>query len=239
MLKRLRRDLKKAQTELESLKESNQNTDAIEEMKVREKRSMEEERDSSATLKLEKERKLPCVRYIRARSANFKWSVSTLSREYQLYHSIDSLIQSQENDSNIPTRTGTVTNLKQSLLCSTKISKSSSSSSSDDDQDMHKSNDHAETKTKRSRKQFSRDVVSGYIHHQQYIRAVQEFRRELDDAIVSKFQEDDDAMQVEDLDLMQLESATELEIAQFCATFKEHHFTLSWSRLVRDKLKSC
>ena len=36
-------------------------------------------------------------------------------------------------------------------------------------------------------------------------RAVQEFRRELDDAIVSKFQEDDDAMQVEDLDLMQQE----------------------------------
>ena len=64
MLKRLRRDLKKAQTELESLKESNQNTDAIEEMKVREKRSMEErerlEKRNSPSWK--KRRKLPCVR---------------------------------------------------------------------------------------------------------------------------------------------------------------------------------
>ena len=57
MLKRLRRDLKKAQAELESLKESNQNTDAIEEMKVREKRSMEERERLEAQLsKLEKEK---------------------------------------------------------------------------------------------------------------------------------------------------------------------------------------
>ena len=81
---------------------------------------------------------------------------------------------------------------------------------------MHKSNDHAETKTKRSRKQFRETWCPGTSITNYTFRAVEEFRRELDDAIVSKFQEDDDAMQVEDLDLMQLESATESEIAQFC-----------------------
>ena len=81
---------------------------------------------------------------------------------------------------------------------------------------MHKS--HAETKTKRSRKQFRETWCPGTSITDNTFRAVQEFRRELDDAIVSKFQEeeDDDVMQVEDLDLMQLESATESEIVQFC-----------------------
>ena len=170
MLKRLRRDLKKAQTELESLKEGKQNTNAIEEMKVREKRSMEERERLEAQLsKLEKEKEAAMR---------------------------------------------TVTNLKQSLLCSTKIS---GSSTGDSDQ-MRKTNlsTHTKAKTKRSRKQFRETWCPGTSITNNTFRAVQEFRRELDDTIVSKYQEEDDVMQVDNLDLMQLESASELEIAQFC-----------------------
>ena len=188
MLKRLRRDLKKAQQELESLKDGKQNEDTIEEMRVREKRSIEERERLEAQLsKLEKEKEAAMR---------------------------------------------TVTNLKRNLLCSTKCSTPSVVSSNiistttttNNTNNTAMSTNSNQKDAKRSRKQFRETWCPGTHVNDSTFRAVQEFRRELDNTIVSKFQDDgddDDDMDVENLDIMQLENVPESDIVAFCQSEQE------------------
>lgn len=168
MLKRLRKDLKKAQIELESLREGNQNADTIEEMRVREKRSLEERERLEAQLsKLESEK-------------------AAVMR--------------------------TVTNLKRSLLCSSKVS-SLESHVLPSDSTSPRRKDH--TKRRGSKRQHRETWCPGTSLNDVTFRAVQEFRHELDCERISKFQEEEEDP-IENLDLMKLADVPELEIARFC-----------------------